>query len=111
LSVRLCRLGLNRTDRRQIVTDIKIGGTFATGRSRERSEPLQFGDATGAGTPVFDAVTSVKHPEFGEVTFLPGEAKPAWLIEQQVWELSTQPTPEHPWKGKGNRPVTGSGTA
>ena len=87
------------------MTDIKIGGTFPTGR-RERAEPLQFGDATGAGTPVFEAVTRVEHPDFGEVTFLPGEAKPGWVVEQQA---TAPPAPVAP--KQGNKPVTGSDTA
>jgi len=89
------------------VTDIKIGGAFPASR-RERSEPLQFADATGAGTPVFEAVTNVKHPDFGEVTFLPGEAKPRWLLEQQA-AAQADPAPEAP--KRGNKPVTGSDTA
>lgn len=82
------------------MTDIKIGGPYPTGR--QRPEPFRFEDATGNVSPVFDRVTRIVHPEYpenGEVTFLPGEAKPQWVRDLQAEASKKKPT-------KPNKPVT-----
>ena len=85
--------------------DIKIGGTYRVG-ARQRSEPLQFEDATGNVSPVFEGVARIvnpDYPEHGEVTFLAGEAKPQWVVDL---EHAGAATPPDAAKNRPNKPVT-----
>lgn len=88
------------------MTDIRIGGPWPTG-ARDRSEPLQLGDAPQTVAPVFTEVTQAvnpEHPEHGPVTFVPGEAKPKWFVERELAAQAVPPAPEPPKKGR--KPVT-----
>lgn len=90
------------------MTDFKIGGPYPTGARNRSVEPLQLGDTSGEVSPVFTEVTRMPHPGVGEVTFLPGEAKPRWVVELQQKEATAaaEPAPGTVPPKRGNKAVT-----
>ncbi|WP_284751107.1 hypothetical protein [Arthrobacter sp. efr-133-R2A-120] len=95
------------------MADHKFSGPYGpASRRRSNAEALQFGDAEHPVNPVFEDVFRVvnpEHPEWGEVTFLPGERKPQFVLEQEAAAAAAPPPePSEPPVRRGNKSVKAS---
>jgi hypothetical protein len=94
------------------MADHKFSGPYRpVSRRRSNAEALQFGDAEHVVNPVFEDVVRVvnpEHPELGEVTFLPGERKPQFVLEQEAAAAAPPPEPPAPPARRGNKSVKAS---
>lgn len=71
--------------------------------NNRRTTPLTFADTPYSPSPVFEDYFHTKHPETGlDVVYVPGEAKPQFVLDQ---EAAAAPTPEQPTVKRGNKAV------
>ncbi|MFF2297399.1 hypothetical protein [Arthrobacter sp. NPDC058127] len=78
--------------------------------NNRRATPLTFADSPYTAQPIVEDYIHAKHPETGlDEVFVPGEAKPSWLVEQEQGHAAAAEVQAEPVaRRKGNKAATAS---